>query len=131
MFRALLLGTLLSLGIWFGAIGSGIAVTVMSPISTYDISLLVSAANVLAPFIGAFTAGWIAGRRGFVYGAWVGGLYTFISVLLAALVFADPFLFSLPHLALNFFLGCVGGVSGVNTRLYTLRSNKKLRNAGL
>lgn len=126
MLRAFLGGTLLSLGIWFGAVGSGIAVTVMSPISTHDISLVVSASNVLAPFIGAFTAGWIAGRRGFVYGAWVGVLYTLISILLAALVFPGLYLFSLSNLALNFFLGCIGGVSGVNTRLYILRSNKKL-----
>ncbi len=125
MFRALFFGTLLSLGIWFGSVGSGVAVTVMSPISTYDISLLVSAANILAPFLGAFAAGWIAGKRGCVYGAWVGVLYTLLAGLLAALSFPGFYLISPGGIILNFSLGCIGGVSGVNVRLYALRTKKK------
>ena len=50
MLRALFWGTLLSLGIWFGAFGTGVAITVMSSVFTNDISLLVSLVNIAAPF---------------------------------------------------------------------------------
>lgn len=118
MFKALFWGTFLSLGVWLGAVGSGVAVTVMSPISATDISSLVSVANVAAPFLGGFAAGWIIKKRGCVYGAWVGVLYSLMGFLLTAMVFPGLFLLNTGSFLLNFSLGCIGGVCGVNLSLY-------------
>ena len=121
MLRALFWGTLLSLGIWFGAFGTGVAITVMSSIPIHDISLLVSLANIAAPVLGGFGAGWITKKRGCVYGAWVGVLYTLIGFIVTAMVFPGLFLLSAGSLMLNFCLGCIGGVCGVNLGLYVQR----------
>ena len=64
MLKAFFWGVLLSLGIWFGTLGTGVAVTVMGSIPTNDISLLVSLADIGAPFFGGFAAGLIVKERG-------------------------------------------------------------------
>jgi putative membrane protein (TIGR04086 family) len=124
MLKAVVLGTLLSLGIWSGAVGSGVAATVMSSVATHDISVVVSFANLAAPFLGAFAAGWMTKKRGCVYGAWVGVLYTLTAFLVTGIAFPGLYLLNAGNLVLDFCLGCVGGVCGVNTGLYAVRLNR-------
>lgn len=119
---ALTLGTLLGLSVWFLAVMAGVVFSVVNTGIVYDISVLVTAAGVMAPFLGGFTAGWIIKKRGWVHGGWVGVFYTLVAALLAALVFQGLLIFDLFNLIINFCLGCVGGVCGVNTRLYAARS---------
>ncbi|MGI6554384.1 MAG: TIGR04086 family membrane protein [Bacillota bacterium] len=125
MLRALFWGTLLSLGIWLGAFGTGVAITVMSSNFTNDISLLVSLVNIAAPFFGGYTAGWIIKERGWANGGWVGVLFTLTAALLAALLFPGLFLLKVSTLFINFCLGCIGGICGVNVALAFLRKRRK------
>lgn len=124
MLRAVVFGTCLGLVIWLGSVSTGVAVTVMSTGTVHDISPLVSLVNLLAPFLGGFAAGWVARNRGLVYGGWVGMFYTLSAVLAAALAFPGLYLLSVGRGFLNFCLGCIGGVCGVNTRLYLSRSRR-------
>lgn len=118
MFRVLVLGALLSLCLWVGAVGTGVAVAVMSQGNTYEISLLVILANVMAPLLGGFAAGWMVKKRGWVHGGWVGVLYSLAAAFLAALFFPGLFILSPVSLMVNFSLGCIGGICGVNSRLF-------------
>ena len=122
MLSTLLLGTLIGLVVWFSAVSAGLAVTVMSTGVTYDISLLVTLANGIAPFLGGFVAGWMIKKRGWVNGGWVGVLYSLAVALIAASIFPGFSILTAGGLIVNFSLGCVGGICGVNAALYVSRS---------
>jgi len=125
MFSVLVWGTLFSLIIWIGTISAGVAVAVISQANAHEISLLFSLANVAAPFLGGFAAGWSVKKRGWVHGGWVGVLYTIIVALAGAAAFQGLVLFSVPQLALNFCLGCIGGICGVNIGLSYCRNKSR------
>lgn len=129
MFRALVLGAVLSLCLWAGTVGAGVAVAVMGQGTTYEISFLVVLANIIAPLLGGFAAGWMVKKRGWVHGGWVGVLYSLMAALVAAAAFKGLFVLSVSSLLLNFCLGCIGGICGVNTGLYFARSRERGRKA--
>lgn len=122
MFRVLVFGALFGLVLWLGAVGTGVAVAVLSQGNVHELSLLVSFANAAAPFLGGFAAGWLVKKRGWVHGGWVGALYTLMAALAAAIAFEGLFIFNFYSLLLNFCLGCVGGICGVNTGLCFAKS---------
>lgn len=125
MFSVLVWGTVFSLIIWIGTLSAGVAVAVISQANTHEISLLFSLANVAAPFLGGFAAGWMVRKRGWVHGGWVGVLYTIIVALVGAAAFGGLVLFNVSQLALNFCLGCIGGICGVNMGLSYSRSKSR------
>lgn len=129
MLRILILGALLSLGLWLGTVTAGVAVAVMSQSNAFELSFLVSAANVAAPFLGGFLAGWMVKKRGWVHGGWVGVLFTVMAALAASAAFQGLFVFSFSTLLLDFCLGCIGGICGVNTGLCFSRGRDRAKKA--
>jgi len=128
--RNMLLGIMVALLLPAAVLVSGLLAALALPYDVYDLSLWLTATELISPLLGGFSAGWLIRKRGWINGGWVGALYgiaigIFKSVLLGRVIFSFSWLF------VDFCLGCIGGICGVNVALFINRRKKRDRETAL